>query len=73
MTNEEPAAARLPIVVGSDGQPYTPCASVAMLLRAIAESCRILADDPECGLDSAAAAIDMHADALEVRAVVATK
>lgn len=66
------AADRLPIVTASDGQPYLPCEAVLALLRAIAESCRNLADDPDCTLHGAGAAIDIEADALEARAIAHT-
>ncbi|WP_060905340.1 hypothetical protein [Streptomyces scabiei] len=66
------AADRLPIVTASDGQPYLPCDAVLALLRAIAESCRNLADDPDCDLHSAGAAIDVEADSLEARAIAHT-
>jgi hypothetical protein len=46
-----------------------PCDAVLALLRAIAESCRHLADDPECDLHTAGAAIDVEADALETLAI----
>ncbi|WP_030670567.1 hypothetical protein [Streptomyces rimosus] len=76
MTDDDPvrpAAMRLPIVTGTDGQPYLGCDAVVALLRAIAASCRTLADDPECDLDSAAAVIDYEADALECRAIDRTR
>jgi hypothetical protein len=66
------AADRLPIVTATDGQPYLPCEAVLALLRAIAESCRNLADDPDCTLTGAGAAIDIEADALEARAIAHT-
>jgi hypothetical protein len=50
-----------------------PCEAVLALLRAIAESCRHLADDPECTLTGAGAAIDIEADTLETRAIAATR
>ena len=58
------AADRLPIVTASDGQPYLPCEAVLALLRAIAESCRTLADDPDCTLHGAGDAIDIEARAI---------
>ncbi|OMI34395.1 hypothetical protein [Streptomyces sparsogenes] len=61
----QPASTSLPIVTATDGQPYLGCDAVLALLRAIAESCRNLASEPDCGLESAAAAIDYEADALE--------
>ncbi|MEU2789072.1 hypothetical protein [Streptomyces sp. NPDC007100] len=76
MTDDDPVrplALRLPIVTGTDGQPYLGCGAVVALLRAIAESCRTLADDPDCDLDSAAAAFDYEADALECRAIEYTR
>lgn len=66
------AADRLPIVTASNGQPYLPCDAVLALLRAIAESCRNLADDPDCDLHDARTAIDIEADALEARAIAHT-
>jgi hypothetical protein len=50
-----------------------PCEAVLALLRAIAESCRHLADDPECTLQGAGAAINIEADTLETRAIAATQ
>ncbi|MET8694712.1 hypothetical protein ABZV65_19465 [Streptomyces bauhiniae] len=66
------AADRLPIVTASNGQPFMPCDAVLALLRAIAESCRNLADDPECDLHGAGLAVDIEADALEARAIAHT-
>lgn len=63
------AADKIPIVTASNGQPFMPCDAVLALLRAIAESCRTLADDPDCDLQGAGAAIDVEADALEARAI----
>lgn len=63
------AADQMPIVTANDGQPYMSCEAVLVLLRAIAESCRNLADDPDCDLHTAGAAIDVEADALEARAI----
>lgn len=66
------AADKIPIVTASNGQPFMPCDAVLALLRAIAESCRHLADDPDCDLHTAGAAIDVEADALEARAIGCT-
>ncbi|MFM9589877.1 hypothetical protein ACKI1J_14860 [Streptomyces scabiei] len=63
------AADKMPIVTASNGQPFMPCDAVLALLRAIANSCRNLADDPDCDLHTAGAAIDIEADALEARAI----
>ena len=63
------AADKIPIVTASNGQPFMPCDAVLALLRAIADSCRTLADDPDCDLHTAGAAIDIEADALEARAI----
>ncbi|MEU1043954.1 hypothetical protein ABZ400_02205 [Streptomyces sp. NPDC005897] len=60
-------------MTANDGQPYLPCEAVLVLLRAIATSCRNLADDPDCDLHTAGAAIDIEADALETRAIAATR
>ena len=68
-----PAITRLPIVTASDGQPYMPCDAVVAYLRGAAYSCRNLADDPECDLRTAAAAIDQEADALECAAIERTR
>ncbi|MFH9574209.1 hypothetical protein ACH4MG_27175 [Streptomyces sp. NPDC017454] len=67
------AADCMPIVTANDGQPYMPCEAALVLLRAIAESCRNLADDPDCDLHTAGAAIDIEADTLETRAIAATR
>lgn len=69
MTPTPHAADSLPIVTASNGQPWMPCDAVLALLRAIAESCRNLADDPDCDLHSAGTAIDSEADTLEARAI----
>ena len=63
------AADKIPVVTASNGQPFMPCDAVLALLRAIAESCRNLADDPDCTLEGAGATIDIEADALEARAI----
>lgn len=63
------AADMIPIVTGSDGQPYMSCEAAIALLRAIAGSHRELAHDPDCDLRTAAAAIDLEADALEAWAI----
>ncbi|NED75380.1 hypothetical protein G3I51_24255 [Streptomyces sp. SID9944] len=60
------------MVTASNGQPYLACDGVLALLRAIAESCRNLADDPDHDLHTAGAAIEMEADALEARAIAHT-
>ncbi|GAA2929588.1 hypothetical protein [Streptomyces enissocaesilis] len=67
-----PASNQLPIVTGTDGQAYIPADAVAAFLRAVAESCRNLADDPDCNLRTAGAAIDLEADALDCRAILRT-
>jgi hypothetical protein len=59
-------------VTASNGQPFMPCDAVLALLRAIAESCNNLADDPECDLRTASAGIQIEADALEARAIAHT-
>ncbi|MFF2100955.1 hypothetical protein [Streptomyces sp. NPDC058202] len=59
-------------MTASNGQPFMPCDAVLALLRAIAESCRNLADDPDCDLHTAGAAFDAEADALEARAIAHT-
>ncbi|MEU5900582.1 hypothetical protein [Streptomyces venezuelae] len=72
MTAPPSHADSVPIVTASNGQPFMPCDAVLTLLRAVAESCRNLSDDPDCDLHSAGAAIDIEADALEARAIAAT-
>lgn len=69
----QPASTALPIVTSTDGHAYLGCDAVVALLRAIAESCRNLADDPDCDLRTAAAAIDVEADALDCRAIAYTR
>ena len=64
---------QIPIVTANDGTPYIPAVAVVALLRGIASSCTKLADDPDCDLHSAAAAIDIEADVLECRAIMQTR
>lgn len=67
------ATDQLPIVTSTDGHAYLGADAVVALLRAIAESCRSLADDPDAGdLRAAAAAIDLEADNLDCRAIMRT-
>lgn len=68
----QPVVTGLPIVVGSDGQPYLGCDAVLALLRAVATSSRTLADDPECDLRTLADTLAREVDALEVRAIAHT-
>lgn len=75
MTGHEhipPASSRIPIVTSTDGQAYIPADAVVLFLRVVAESCRNLADDPDCDLHTAGAAIDFEADALDCRAILRT-
>lgn len=58
------AADKIPIVTARNGQPFMPCDAVLALLRAIAETCRTLANDPDCTLAGAGAAIDVEARAI---------
>jgi len=67
------AADRLPIVTATDGHAYIPAHAVVALLRAIAETHRDLADDPDCDLRAGAAAIDLEADAIDCRAIEHTR
>lgn len=69
----EHATSRLPIATSTDGQAYLAADAVVELLRAIAESCRMLADDPDYSLDAVAIAIDMEADNLDCRAIERTR
>ena len=72
MTGQEHATDGIPILVGNDGQPYIGCDAVIALLRAIAEAQRINADEPDIDIHVMSAAIDIEADALEVRAIAHT-
>lgn len=64
------ATSLIPIATGADGHAYIGVDAAVALLRAIANSCRNLADDPACGdLRSAAVAIDREADNLDCRAI----
>ncbi|GGP55927.1 hypothetical protein [Streptomyces abikoensis] len=67
----QPTALRLPLAPGTDGHAYMGCDAVSALLRAIATTCRTLADeiDPEM----IARVIDLEADALDCRAVALTR
>jgi hypothetical protein len=68
------ASSRLPIVTSTDGNAYLGVDAVVALLRAIAETCRNLADDPEAGdLRVAGAAIDLEADNLDCRGIEHTR
>ncbi|MFE0039411.1 hypothetical protein [Streptomyces sp. NPDC059015] len=76
MSDDEPltpASSKLPIVTDTHGHAYIPADAVVAFLRAIAESCRNLADDPDANLHSAAAAIDFEADNLDCRAIACTR
>lgn len=66
------ATNRLPIATSTDGHAYLGADAVVELLRAIAESCRMLADDPNYSLDAVAIAIEMEADNLACRAIERT-
>lgn len=68
----EHATSQLPIVTSTDGHAYLGVDAVVALLRAIAESCRNLADDPDCDLRGAATAIDLEADNLDCLAIMRT-
>jgi hypothetical protein len=67
----QPTVTSIPIVTGTDGQPYMGCDAVVALLRAVAEACRgNVHDDADAG--DFAAAVDIEADALAVRAIAHT-
>lgn len=68
-----PAFGRVPLVTGDDGCAYINADTVVILLRAIASTHRNLADDPDCDLHTAAAAIDQEADALSVNVMLHTR
>lgn len=74
MTDEpvEHASSQLPIVTAADGHAYLRVDAAVVLLRALAETCRTLAGDPDCTLHGAAAAIDIEADNLDCRAIMKT-
>jgi hypothetical protein len=71
--SETPASGRIPLHNSSDGRPYIAADLVVDLLRAIASVHRTLADDPDCDLHTAAAAIDQEADALSVNVMLHTR
>lgn len=68
----QPASASIPIATGNDGHAYIGADAVVAFLRAIAASCRNLADDPDCDLNTAADTIDFEADNLDCRAIAHT-
>lgn len=70
--NDWPVSSYLPLVTGSDGQPYIGCDAVIALLRAIASASRTNAEDLDIDVHVVAAAIEIEADALEVRAIAHT-
>ncbi|MFD8545682.1 hypothetical protein [Streptomyces sp. NPDC059649] len=70
-TPAQPTVTGIPIVTGRDGQPYMGCDAVVVLLRAVAEACRTNAHDIADARDFAAA-VDIEADALAVRAIAHT-
>jgi plasmid stabilization system protein ParE len=68
------ATSRIPIATSTDGHAYIGVDAAVALLRAIAETCRNLADDPEAGdLRIAAQAIDLEADNLDCRGIEHTR
>jgi hypothetical protein len=69
----EHATSSIPIVTATDGNAYIGVDAAVALLRAIAASCRNLADDPDCDLHGAAAAIDIEADNLDCLGIQHTK
>ncbi|MFJ8929282.1 hypothetical protein ACIRLA_22155 [Streptomyces sp. NPDC102364] len=69
----QPASRHLSIATASDGQAYVLASDIVTLLRAIADSCRNLADEPECDLRSAAGAIDYEADNIDCMAIERTR
>ncbi|WP_394436217.1 hypothetical protein [Streptomyces sp. SGAir0957] len=68
----QPASRHLNIITDCDGQTWISAHEVVTLLRAIANTHRNLADDPDCDLHSAAAAIDYEADNIDFMAIAKT-
>lgn len=68
----QPASGVIPVAVDTNGHPWMATHHVTQLLRAIANSCRNATDDPDISPEEIAAAIDIEADAIEVRAIAAT-
>ncbi|MFG2639291.1 hypothetical protein ACGFX8_37780 [Streptomyces sp. NPDC048362] len=62
-------AGQLPIVTATDGHAYLGVDAVVALIRALAASCRELADDPDFDLCSVASALDLEADHLDCLAI----
>lgn len=67
----QPTVTGIPIVTGPDGQSYMGCDAVVVLLRAVAAACRTNVHDGADARDFAAA-VDIEADALAVRAIAHT-
>lgn len=63
----QPISTRLPLAMGTDGQPYLGCDAVIALLRSISTVCRTLPD--EVSPDLLANVLDLEADALDCRAI----
>ncbi|RSS59821.1 hypothetical protein [Streptomyces sp. WAC01280] len=64
---------KIPIRTDRNGRAWIKASAVTHLLRAIASGCRDFADNPDYDLRSAAAAIDIEADAIECRAIMQTR
>lgn len=64
---------KIPIRTDRSGRAWIQASAVTQLLRAIANGCRDYADNPACDLHSAAAAIEIEADAIECRAIDLTR
>lgn len=76
MSDHQPTeriGSKIPIRTDRDGRAWIEAWAVTHLLRAIASGCRNFADDPDYSLHTAAAAIDIEADALECRAIMQTR
>ncbi|MFF8659507.1 hypothetical protein [Streptomyces huasconensis] len=69
----QPASSQLNIVPATDGRAYIPARDVVLLLRAIASSCRNLADEPDADVRSVACILDYEADTIDRRAIQHTK
>ena len=64
-----PVTLGLCVAVADDGQVYVPVEAVVALLRAMATAGRACGDEMDG--DLIAAALDLHADGLELRAIEA--
>lgn len=66
-----PASTSIPIITGTDGQPYIAAGAVVALLRALAEACVKIVHTGEIAAHYAEA-MRTEADALDVQAIAHT-